>query len=471
MNEQILRRIWLGGGWPRGSLRDGHGRHIEVVFPGRSGHGAGPDLLDAILALPTGKLIRGDVEFHVRSSDWNRHGHSSDSRYSGVVAHVVWHDDCERPALVPNQNGLMSECALTIALALVESSIIFQRLGTAPEREQPYHAWLDGLSLAERIAFIDGLGDERLVSHATRLSSDWHGLGPAQALYRWIMDALGYSANRRGFAMLAERVPFAFAHSVAWSFPDIDKAESAVFLLLLASSGMLDDIACARIEDGPARAAAERCRDLFGMDLPRDRMQPGEWEIVGVRPANRPIRRLAAAARLIVRHRTFGFAETVIGAFAQKTPRFAVRTLLDAARVLPTRFEEPRPRVVDEPEKIDYWMSHSDFERPIGTGPIALIGEDRARAILANVLIPFGLVSSDDRRDTELADSVRRVWEIAPVASANWITNEMRHIARSLGRVGARREQGIIELYRRCCAERRCLTCPAASARATASGS
>ena len=118
---------------------------------------------------------------------------------------------------------------------------------------------------------------------------------------------------------------------------------------------------------------------------------------------------------------------------------------------------------------VDYWLHRSDFGRLIGGGSVALIGEDRARAILANVLIPFGLVASDDRHASRLADAVRDVWAIAPAPSAHWITSEMRHVAQTVGRGGARREQGIIELYRRCCAERRCLTCPAASASVTAS--
>src|SRR5205823_2481975 len=84
VNERIVRRLWLGGVWPRGLPIASDGTPLQVVYPGRPGHGAGPDLLDAIVALPDGQLLQGDVELHVRASDWRGHGHDGDARYGRV---------------------------------------------------------------------------------------------------------------------------------------------------------------------------------------------------------------------------------------------------------------------------------------------------------------------------------------------------------------------------------------------------
>ncbi len=61
----------------------------KLVFAGRCGSSVGPDVHDAIMQLPGGERRVGDVEFHVRSSDWVAHGHSSDPRYNNVILHVV----------------------------------------------------------------------------------------------------------------------------------------------------------------------------------------------------------------------------------------------------------------------------------------------------------------------------------------------------------------------------------------------
>src|SRR5207237_3659967 len=92
VNERIVRRLWLGGAWPRGLPWTSDGTPLQIVFPGRPGHGAGPDLLDAIVALPDGRLLHGDVELHVRTSDWRAHGHDGDARYRRVALHGVWPD-------------------------------------------------------------------------------------------------------------------------------------------------------------------------------------------------------------------------------------------------------------------------------------------------------------------------------------------------------------------------------------------
>jgi len=72
------RRIW--------SPRDGH--PLVIRSPGRWNGGPGPDFLRAELVLE-GRDVKGDVELHLRASDWRAHGHAEDPEYRGVVLHVV----------------------------------------------------------------------------------------------------------------------------------------------------------------------------------------------------------------------------------------------------------------------------------------------------------------------------------------------------------------------------------------------
>ena len=60
----------------------------------------GPDFRDALIAAPGG-LLQGDVELHVRSSDFRRHGHHRDAAYAGVVLHLVFRDDDRGETVLP----------------------------------------------------------------------------------------------------------------------------------------------------------------------------------------------------------------------------------------------------------------------------------------------------------------------------------------------------------------------------------
>ena len=65
------------------------GGTCQLVFAGRSGGPAGPDVRDAVLLFPDGEQRVGDIEFHVRVSDWVAHKHFTDPRYNNVILHVV----------------------------------------------------------------------------------------------------------------------------------------------------------------------------------------------------------------------------------------------------------------------------------------------------------------------------------------------------------------------------------------------
>lgn len=42
-----------------------------------------------------GQLWAGNVEIHLKSSDWYVHGHEKDPNYNNVILHVVWEDDAK----------------------------------------------------------------------------------------------------------------------------------------------------------------------------------------------------------------------------------------------------------------------------------------------------------------------------------------------------------------------------------------
>jgi len=66
-----------------------------LLRPGRAGRGPGPDVREALFLLPSGVPQAGDVEVHLRASDFLRHGHHRDPAHDGVLLHLqeLW---CKR---------------------------------------------------------------------------------------------------------------------------------------------------------------------------------------------------------------------------------------------------------------------------------------------------------------------------------------------------------------------------------------
>ncbi len=117
--EEAIARYWWS--LPRGSILPlTNGDAYQVLFGGRPGGAAGPDVRAAVFygsslrrPLP-GQNMRemlharkytGDVEFHVRVSDWFGHRHHSDARYNNVVLHVVLFCNDDSPTI--RQDGMV----------------------------------------------------------------------------------------------------------------------------------------------------------------------------------------------------------------------------------------------------------------------------------------------------------------------------------------------------------------------------
>jgi hypothetical protein len=92
LRERDLFHLWEGQRFPAEALVTARGERLRAVYRGRPGRGAGPDFRDAIIAGPEG-LLQGDVELHVRSADFRRHGHHLDPAYDGLALHVVFEHD------------------------------------------------------------------------------------------------------------------------------------------------------------------------------------------------------------------------------------------------------------------------------------------------------------------------------------------------------------------------------------------
>ena len=71
------------------------GKTICIVNQGLKNANAGPDFLDARIMIGN-TLWAGNIEIHVKASDWIKHGHEADAAYNNVVLHVVYDYDTDK---------------------------------------------------------------------------------------------------------------------------------------------------------------------------------------------------------------------------------------------------------------------------------------------------------------------------------------------------------------------------------------
>lgn len=92
MKEDLLHYLWKYKKYPIADIRTTSGHPITVHRSGAHNQLSGPDFFNAKLVIDD-QLWAGNVEIHIKSSDWYAHGHEIDANYDNVILHVVWEED------------------------------------------------------------------------------------------------------------------------------------------------------------------------------------------------------------------------------------------------------------------------------------------------------------------------------------------------------------------------------------------
>lgn len=102
MTEKLLQYLWNYKVFKNFDFKDIEGNSVEIIHFGKWNKNAGPDFLDAKIKI-NGLLLAGNIELHVRSSDWIFHNHSQDPNYQNIILHVVLQHDIDIQELTGKQ--------------------------------------------------------------------------------------------------------------------------------------------------------------------------------------------------------------------------------------------------------------------------------------------------------------------------------------------------------------------------------
>ena len=94
MKEDFLHYIWKFKKFNTLNLKTFNDEEITIINVGQYLQLAGPDFFNAQITIGNQKWA-GNVEIHLKSSDWYVHNHERDTNYENVILHVVWEHDIE----------------------------------------------------------------------------------------------------------------------------------------------------------------------------------------------------------------------------------------------------------------------------------------------------------------------------------------------------------------------------------------
>lgn len=222
---------------------------------------------------------------------------------------------------------------------------------------------------------LDYLGDERLRSKKERMKNLLKIANPDEALYREIMLALGYKNNKVQFLELAMILPY----SDISSFNAPDTIEKALLY----------------------RAGFDNSRN----GLPEDfdfslRMNKSVWRYKGVRPYNRPEKRIKSASRFLYKSCKDGLCqmfETAIEKdFSKSTDRKSARKFC------------------------------KELARLFTDIPIGAIGKTRAYEIIFNIVFPFFITYFEGKKKKQFSEFLYRIFVVHPSLHDNSVTKDMK---------------------------------------------
>ena len=411
-------------------LRSIEGERIEVIYPGRTNGGNGPDFQNAVI-INGSALIKGDVEIHVKSSDWYSHRHHSDAEYNNVALHVVlWHD-CDSATLLQSGKTVPVLC---LSQALQHQAYMM------PYQQLPCFQILNQVDKQTLGNLLNAAGEERFKQKAMYFQAKLKQQELGQVLFQGMMRALGYTKNTRPFEELAGRLPLNF----------IESREGLALrqALLLGSAGLLPSQRWhGKFAKEKEIQELEQIWQSEGKKV--EAMGESDWNLSHIYPNNSPVRRIVAQSYLLERYCK---GKLTAGIFH----------LVEAAP-LPLGHQVLENGLIVTGD--GYWQDHFDFDVRSKTRISALLGHSKAGEIMVNVVLPlafsWGKIASQPKLMKKAIDLYNRY----PKLAENAIT---RHMAKQLclevsSDFTACHQQGLIHVFRNYCREGRCSQCPLVS--------
>ncbi len=282
MKEDFLHHLWQFKKFDIANLQTTKGESIQILNSGQYLQLTGPDFFNAQLIIGNQKWA-GNVEIHLKSSDWYLHNHEKDSNYDSVILHVVWEhdvpifrkDNSEIPTLELKECVTLSDLH-KYQLLVSQKSWIYCENEIGNVDDFIFKNW------QERLFFERLERKSQLIFELVETSNqDWEAV-----LFCLIAKNFGLNTNGEMFYKIAKSIPFSVIRKESYS---LDSLEA----LLLGQANLLSH----DFQDSYANALQKSYHYLVEKYQLHEKVA-GSVEFFKHRPDNFPTIRLAQLANL-----------------------------------------------------------------------------------------------------------------------------------------------------------------------------
>ena len=415
-SEDILHFVWKYRLFTNQNLRTWLGKPVRVIHTGTHNHDAGPDFLAARMVVDESEW-GGNVEIHIRSSDWDRHQHHLDKAYNSVVMHVVYEYD----KAVYREDGTLLE---TLELKQRISTSLLpkyrelmsgmwwipceKRIHNVPSFHMSQ--WLSRL-LVERF--------EHRISAITTLLEQQRG-GWEDTCYIWMARSFGFKVNADAFEQLARILP----QSVIARHKHSSLAVEALFF---GQAGMLEEEV---FEDAYPRALQQEYNYLRRLHSLQP-MSIASWRFMRTRPGNFPTVRIAQFAALCLR------STQLFAAIADTSETKSLKAFFDDLPIHP------------------YWLTHYRFDK-LSSSRGSQLGRSAVDILLINAIA--GIIFAYGKYIGKEVYIYRAI-ELLEELSAEDNAVLKRFSALGVRAAHAAESQALLQMKTFYCDRKRCLDC------------
>lgn len=412
MNEALLQFIWANNLYNPAGLHSADGEPITVIHSGRLNRDAGPDFSEAKIKVGDTTLV-GNVELHVRASEWLKHGHQEDAAYSNLALHVVYDNDM--PTGIANVPTVEIKDHIS-ADTLARYSTLMQKNSKLPCSDLHHQIksitrehWMSRL-LAER--WEQKLQDwQHLLDQS---ADDWRNL-----LYWRLAANFGFKTNAAPFLELARSTPI---NIVTRHKDNLQQIEALYF----GQAGMLDgDFK----EDYPRDLQREY--DYLRKKYSLKPMHESAWKFLRMRPVNFPSVRIAQFAALI---------HGSIHLFSHIIESHSVQQVVNLFDVTAS----------------SYWNNHYRLDAPHEKPFAKALGKSSVENIAINTVAPIQFLYAAHQGTPLLQEKALHLLESVPAEKNHIITLWADNGWRA---ANAAQSQALIQLFNQYCTPKRCLEC------------
>jgi hypothetical protein len=414
VTEAFLHYVWQNKLFDSADLISDDGQKIEIIDVGKLNTDAGPDFFNARLLID-GTLWAGNVEIHIRASDWLKHNHHFDLAYENCLLHVVFEIDCSiyriggtRIPALELKNKVPDFLWDNYLLLLNGNEWI-------PCKNRMNEVEKDMISKCKEEMIIERLDSkaQRILGHVKSNKDDWE-----ETMYQQLAFNFGFQINAQPFEILARSLPLKIIGKESCTTMELEA-------LLFGQAGFLS----VDFEDAYPR----KLQEIYLRYVRKYNLKcssASSWKLLRMRPVNFPLIRIAQFA-----------------AFLNSTPSF-FKKVIDTENVLAIS-------TLFSIQASGYWETHFHFDKPSSYSKKRL-GKGSVTNILINSVVPFLYAWSIFNGESHYREKALLLLKSLPAEENRLID---RWIEAGLTVETAVESQALIQLQTKHCMEKKCLTC------------